>query len=73
VAAKHVLRYLCGTIDFCLYYHRRDGARLLGYTDSYWEICVNDRKNTSGCCFGLGSAVMSWFSRKKKSVDLIST
>eukprot|EP00253_Pinus_taeda_P023383 PITA_23383 len=28
------------------------------------------RKSTSGCCFGLGSAVVSWFSRKQQSVAL---
>eukprot|EP00253_Pinus_taeda_P024614 PITA_24614 len=30
------------------------------------------RKSTSGCCFGLGSAVVSWFSRKQQSVALSS-
>jgi hypothetical protein len=34
VAAKHVLRYLCGTVDYGLDYLRRDGAQLVGYTDS---------------------------------------
>jgi hypothetical protein len=72
VAAKHVLRYLCGTVDYGLDYHRGDGVRLVGYTDSDWAGCVSDRKSTSGCCFGLGSAVVSWFSRKQKSVALSS-
>jgi hypothetical protein len=72
VAAKHVLRYLCGTVDYGLDYQRGDGVHLVGYTDSDWAGCVSDRKNTSGCCFGLGSAVVSWFSRKQKSVDLSS-
>jgi hypothetical protein len=73
VGAKHVLRYLCGTIDYGLDYQRGDGVRLVGYTDSDWAGCVSDRKNTSGCCFGLGSTVVSWFSRKQKSVALSST
>eukprot|EP00253_Pinus_taeda_P011230 PITA_11230 len=30
------------------------------------------RKSTSGCCFGLGSTVVSWFSRKQQSVALSS-
>eukprot|EP00253_Pinus_taeda_P026114 PITA_26114 len=30
------------------------------------------RKSTSGCCFGLGSAVVSWFSHKQQSVALSS-
>jgi hypothetical protein len=73
VAAKHVLRYLCGTIDYGLDYHRGDGVRLVGYTDSDWAGCVSDRKITSGCCFGLGSAVVSWFSQNQKSLALSST
>jgi hypothetical protein len=72
VAAKHVLGYLCGTVDYGLDYHRGDGVRLVGYTDSDWAGCVSDKKSTSGCCFGLGSAVVSWFSQKQKSVALSS-
>eukprot|EP00253_Pinus_taeda_P001506 PITA_01506 len=34
--------------------------------------CASDRKNTSVRCFGLGSAVVSWFSRKQQSVALSS-
>ena len=29
-------------------------------------------KSTSGCCFSIGSGVVSWFSRKQKSVALSS-
>jgi hypothetical protein len=72
VAAKHVLRYLCGTVDYGLNYLRGDGVRLVGYTDSDWAGCVSDQKSTSGCCFGLGSTVVSWFRRKQKSVALSS-
>jgi hypothetical protein len=70
VAAKHVLKYLCGTVDYGLDCQRGDGVRLVGYTDLDWTGCVNDRKSTLGCCFGLGSTVVSWFSRKQKSVAL---
>jgi hypothetical protein len=31
---------------------------------------IIDRKSTSGCCFGLGSTVVSWFSWKQKLVAL---
>jgi hypothetical protein len=72
VAAKHVLRYLCGMVDYGLDYHRGDGVHLVGYTDSDWAGCVSDKKSTSGCCFGLGSAVVSWFSQKQKLVALSS-
>eukprot|EP00253_Pinus_taeda_P032619 PITA_32619 len=49
-----------------------DGVRLAGYTDSDWAGYASDRKSTSGCYFGLGSAVVSWFSRKQQSVALSS-
>jgi hypothetical protein len=36
VAAKHVMRYLKGTLDYGLYYTGDHDFRLYGYTDSYW-------------------------------------
>eukprot|EP00253_Pinus_taeda_P001909 PITA_01909 len=72
VAAKHILRYLQGKVDYGLDYRQRDGVRLVGYTNSDWAGCASDRKSTSRCCFGLGSAVVSWFSRKPQSVALRS-
>eukprot|EP00253_Pinus_taeda_P023759 PITA_23759 len=65
VAAKHILRYLQGTVDYGLDYRQGDGVRLVGYTDSDWAGCASNRKSTSGCCFGLGSAVVPWFSQKQ--------
>ena len=48
-------------------------VRLLGYTDADWPESVVDRKSTSMCCFSLGSASISWMSRKQKSVALSTT
>ena len=45
---------------------------LAGFTDLDWEGSASDRKRTSNCCFRLGSVVVSWFSRKQKSVALSS-
>ena len=36
VTAKHVMRYLKGTIEFGLYYDGSHEYRLYGYTDAYW-------------------------------------
>jgi hypothetical protein len=68
-----VLRYIFGKIDFGLDYIIGDGFSLVGYTDLDWEGCATNRKTTSGCYFGLGSGLVSWFNRKKKSISLIST
>jgi hypothetical protein len=55
IGAKHVLRYIAGSMDFGLDYVRGDGVSLVGYINSDWVGCATDRKSTLGCCFGLGS------------------
>jgi hypothetical protein len=72
VAAKHVLRYLRSTVGFGLRYVRGDGVRLHGYSDSNWACSAVDRNSTFRGCFSVGSAVVSWFSRKQAFVALSS-
>ena len=72
IGAKNLLRYLRGTINHGLTY-TVGSLRLHGYTGADWAGSVVDRKTTSGCCFTLGSASISWMSRKKKSVALSTT
>jgi hypothetical protein len=65
IATKHVLRYLRGTIGYGMRYVFGVDMRLQGYDDVDWAGSVVDRKGTSGCCFTLGSAMVSWCSRKQ--------
>ena len=73
VAAKHVLRYLKGTINYGLRYAGDYNFRLIGYKDSDWPGSVCDRKRTSRCHFSFGSAVIAWRSQKQTSVALSTT
>ena len=70
IAAKHILRYLRGTVDYGLKYEANQKINLEGYVDSDWAGNAIDRKSTSGCCFSMGSGVISWFSKKKSYVEL---
>ena len=70
VAAKHVMRYLKGTMDFGLYYDGNHDYRLYGYIDAYLVGSVSDRRSTSSGCYSLGSVMISWFSKKQSSVAL---
>ena len=70
ISAKHVMRYLKGTIDLGLYYGRDHDYKLYGYTDSDWAGSAADRKSTLGGCYCLGSTMISWFSKKQSSVSL---
>eukprot|EP00253_Pinus_taeda_P026139 PITA_26139 len=72
ISAKNLLRYLRGIITHGLRYTTRD-VRLHGYSDIDWASNVVDCKSTPGCCFSLGSASISWMSRKQKSVALSTT
>jgi hypothetical protein len=67
------MRYLKGTIDCGLSYDGDHDFTLIGYTGADWAGSVSDRKNTSGCCFSLGSAMISWHSRKQSNIALSTT
>lgn len=69
IAAKHVLRYLKGTVGYGLRYVSDNEVKLQVYVDSDWVGSAMDRKSTSGC-FSLGSTMISWFSRKHTSIAL---
>ena len=44
------------------------GVMLSGYTDSDWVGSAIDRKSTSSYFFSMGSAVISWSSKKQGSI-----
>ena len=54
VVAKHVLRYLPGTVGYGLRYISDGGVMLHRYIDSNWVGSAVDRKSTSRYCFSLG-------------------
>ena len=70
VGAKHVMRYLKGTLDYGLRYASNGKIILHEIIDSDWEGSGEYRKRNLGCCFSLGSGMISWFSRNQSSVSL---
>ena len=54
VAAKHVMRYLKGTLDCGLRYAYDSEIRLHGYADSNWVGSVEERKITFKMLFLFG-------------------
>eukprot|EP00253_Pinus_taeda_P017631 PITA_17631 len=70
--AKHVLRYLSGITQYKLWYRWKEGVKLQGFTDVDWVGSPSDRKSIFGGIFNLGSAEVSWFSTKQRSVALSS-
>lgn len=72
LAAKRVLQYLKGTMDYCITY-RKVGRRLYGYTDADWANCVHDRRSYTGYYFTLAGGPISWECKKQPTVALSST
>ncbi|KAK5841095.1 hypothetical protein PVK06_010003 [Gossypium arboreum] len=67
-AAKRVLRYVKGTLNFGVKFGRSNELKLVGYSDSDWAGSVDGMKSTSGYFFSLGSSVFSWSSKKQQTV-----
>nr|GEW34838.1 retrovirus-related Pol polyprotein from transposon TNT 1-94 [Tanacetum cinerariifolium] len=52
---------------------RTEDFKLKGFTNSDWAGCMDDMRSTSGNCFILGIAAISWSSKKQTLVALSST
>jgi transposase InsO family protein len=72
-AAKRVLRYLKGTMNFGLVYRKGEEQELIGYSDSDYAGDQDDRKSTSGYVFMLSAGAVSWCSKKQPVVTLSTT
>lgn len=69
--AKRVLRYLKGSDDLGLIFESRTES-LKGYVDADWASCSMDRHSYTGFAFILGNGVISWDSKKQRTVALSS-
>ena len=61
---KRVLRYIKGTLDYCLKYSANEKEiTLLGYSDADWGGDLNTRRSTSGYAFQINGCTISWSSK----------
>ncbi|XP_058733416.1 uncharacterized mitochondrial protein AtMg00810-like [Vicia villosa] len=69
-AAKRILRYFAGTVDYGIRYAEVPNFKLTGFIDSDWAGSIDDRKSTSGNVFSFGSGAVTWSSKKQETVAL---
>nr|GEV73397.1 putative RNA-directed DNA polymerase [Tanacetum cinerariifolium] len=72
-AAKRVMRYIQGTLDYGVWYKKGGKGKLEIYTDSDFAGDSTDRKSTSGNVILWNEAAVSWSSKKQGIVALSST
>jgi hypothetical protein len=72
-AAKRVLRYLKGTVDYGIFYKKNENKQLVTFTDSDYARDIEDKKSTSGYVFMLSGGAVSWSSKKQPIVTLSTT
>ena len=64
VLAKKVMRYLQRTKIFMLVYRKINHLEVVGYIDTNFARCLDERKSTLGYVFMLASGAISWKSAK---------
>ncbi|KAJ7541297.1 hypothetical protein O6H91_10G052900 [Diphasiastrum complanatum] len=72
-AAKRILRYVRGMLNFGLKYDQYEALMLVGYTNADWPGNIDDRRSTNAHTFSYGTAATSWSSKKQPTVALSST
>ncbi|XP_019188346.1 PREDICTED: uncharacterized protein LOC109182649 [Ipomoea nil] len=73
VLLKRVLRYIKGTLNYGLRLSPSTSPDIHAFSDSDWAGCPVDRKSTSGYAVFLGTNLVSWLSRKQRTVARSST
>ena len=74
-AAKHVLKYIKGTIDHCITYHCRNSQQqpvLAGWVDSDWGGDIETRKSTTGLVVQLCNGPVAFSSMLQQTIALSS-
>nr|GEX35163.1 retrovirus-related Pol polyprotein from transposon TNT 1-94 [Tanacetum cinerariifolium] len=69
-ALKRVFWYLKGTINYGLWYSKDIAMALTAYAVADHAGCQDTRRSTSGSAQLLGDKMVSWSSKKKKSITI---
>jgi hypothetical protein len=71
-AALHVLCYLKGAPGQGLFFSSQNDMSLRAFCDSDWAGCPMTWRSTAGYCVFLGSSLISWRTKRQKTMSLSS-
>jgi hypothetical protein len=72
-AAKQILRYLKGTIDFALHMKSWGEEGVYSFADADWGRDLDTRRSTSGLLHKFGESTIHWSSKLQPCVSLSTT
>ena len=72
-AARRILRYVRGTMDYGLFYKKDQDCKIVGYCDADNAGDHDTRLSTTGYFFKIGSGTVSWCSKRKPTISLSTT
>ncbi|GJT33345.1 putative ribonuclease H-like domain-containing protein [Tanacetum coccineum] len=73
IAIKRIFRYLRGTVNQGLWYPKDSSIALTTFIDADHARCQDTHRSTSGSMQFLGDRLVSWSSKRLKSVAISST
>ena len=73
VAAKHILRYLKGTMNYGILYEAQDDGDLMTFVDSDYARDLDTRKSVFGILHKFGTTPIHWSSKMQETVALSTT
>nr|GFB30378.1 uncharacterized mitochondrial protein AtMg00810-like [Tanacetum cinerariifolium] len=72
-AVKRIFRYLRGIVNQGLWYSKDSSIALTAFADADHAGCQDTRRSTSGSVQFMGERLISWSSKRQKSVAISST
>jgi hypothetical protein len=72
-AAKQILKYLKGTLDFALHMQSWDEEGLYSFANADWGGDIDTRRSTFGLLHKFGESTIHWSSKLQPCVSLSTT
>lgn len=67
--ALQIVRYLKGSLHYCLHYTATSNLQIKAYSDADWGSCKITRRSVTGYCVYMDSNLISWRTKKQHTVS----